>query len=495
MNEMHGLMLRFFCFCFFASIRVAMAQSDKMPATFSLAHSELFKLKTKHGIALTLAMEENNPYRLYLEQYAKVLQLIETENQVLYVQFLEKKSQDLASIEQGISPKSPYNRFLRAEIKLLWAMASIKLGHEVKAAWDVIQGYRLLAENQKLFPDFLPNQKSLGCLHILVGSVPENQKWITNVLGLNGSIQQGMKELELASKDKIWGREAIFCKTFIQAYVLNNDFNKKEDFSQLIANEDDNLNAYLLAIVISLKNHNSSLAEMYLQEMPKGSIYQSWNILDLYKGEILLFQEKYQEASVLFLSYIKSFKGKTFVKDTYYKLFLCAFLSGDAAKSRQYLLFVKKSGNEVAEADKAAQKMCLEFTQTNLFPDKNLLKLRLFFDGGRYEKCIELLKTLTEKSFNAIKDQSEFNYRSGRIFQNINQTARAILFFERAIQLGREDWYFAPASCLQLGYIYQMNGQKTKAKYYFEKAISYNKHEYKSSVDNKARAALTGMIN
>jgi hypothetical protein len=32
-----------------------------------------------------------------------------------------------------------------------------------------------------------------------------------------------------------------------------------------------------------------------------------------------------------------------------------------------------------------------------------------------------------------------------------------------------------------------------KAKIYFEKAISYKKHEYKNSVDNKAKAALNEM--
>ncbi len=478
---------------FLLGIRVVFAQSDKMPTSFPLAHSELFKLKTKNGLALARSMEENNPFRAYLEQYASVLQLIETENQTLYTQFLDKKSSDLDLIEQKIPIKSPYNRLLRAEIKLLWAMASIKLGHEVKAAWDVIQAYRLLAENQAEFPEFLPNLKSLGCLHILIGSVPENQKWIASVLGLRGSIQQGMKELELASKDKIWGREAQFCKTFIQAYVLNMDFNKKEDFNQLIANEEDNLNAYLLAAVISLKNNNSLLAEFFLKEMPKGNTYQSWSVLELYKGEILLFQEKYQEASTYFMAYVRSFKGKTFVKDAYYKLFLCAFLSGDTEKARQYLILVKKSGNEVAEADKAAQKMALAFEQSNEFPDKNLLKLRLFFDGGRYDKCQEMLKNLSEKSFATSKDRTELNYRIGRILQNVNEHTKAISYFERAVQLSREDWYFAPASCLQLGYVFLSIGQKVKAKYYFEKAISYKKHEYKSSIDNKSRAALTAM--
>ncbi len=50
--------------------------------------------------------------------------------------------------------------------------------------------------------------------------------------------------------------------------------------------------------------------------------------------------------------------------------------------------------------------------------------------------------------------------------------------------------YFAPNSCLHLGYIYEKQQNIQKAISYFEKAITYENHEYKGSIDNKAKAKL-----
>ncbi|MEX1238151.1 MAG: tetratricopeptide repeat protein, partial [Cyclobacteriaceae bacterium] len=52
------------------------------------------------------------------------------------------------------------------------------------------------------------------------------------------------------------------------------------------------------------------------------------------------------------------------------------------------------------------------------------------------------------------------------------------------------NWYFAPNACLQLGYIFQSQNRMTEAEEYFRQALSYRRHEYKNSIDSKARAAL-----
>jgi hypothetical protein len=50
---------------------------------------------------------------------------------------------------------------------------------------------------------------------------------------------------------------------------------------------------------------------------------------------------------------------------------------------------------------------------------------------------------------------------------------------------------FGASSALQLGYILMEKRNNKNASFYFKKAMSYKKHEYKNSIDNKARAALT----
>ena len=483
------------CYLFF-TVNCYAADFDFTP-NLQKAYSEIFKLRIQSGKDL-LAKEKQSPFKIYLENYVDVIELLNSENEVAYEKILQKEDERLELIENldtgGISQKSPYNRFLRAEIKLHWALLKIRFGHEVKAGWNVIQAYRLLEENQKLFPNFLPNQKSLGCLHVLFGSVPENQKWITKFLGLRGNIQQGMTELRQASKDKNWGLESKFCTFFIQAYVLKFDDKQNTELLQLIDNQSDNLNLFLIATAVSLKENHTEQAIELLKKFPTDAAYIYFPIFELYKAETQLFKGNYTQASTAYLTYLKNFKGKGFVKDTYYKLFICNWLTGDEKKGRFYLTKIPLNGNVLAESDKAAQKFYENYIKTNILPNKTLLKFRLVFDGGYFEQAAKDVDNLSEKNFTNTKDQAEFDYRAGRIYQKLTQYDKAISFFEQAINLtDGQEWHFGASSSLQLGYIFQAKAQKSKAKTYFEKAISYKRHEYKTSIDNKARAALTEM--
>lgn len=457
------------------------------------AYSEIFKLRIQLGKDLLTKENANNPFKIYLENYVDVVELLNSENEITYEKILQKEDERLELIE-NLDRNSPYNRFLRAEIKLHWALLKIRFGHEVKAGWNVIQAYRLLEENQRLFPNFLPNQKSLGCLHVLFGSVPENQKWITKFLGLRGNIQQGMNELRQASKDKTFGLEAKFCTFFIQAYVLKFDEKQNTELLQLVDNQPDNLNIFLIATAVSLKENHTEQAIELLKKFPTDAAYIYFPIFELYKAETQLFKGNYAQASTAYLTYLKNFKGKGFIKDTYYKLFVSNWLAGDEKKGRFYLTKIPSNGNALAESDKAAQKFYENYTKNNILPNKTLLKLRLVFDGGYFEQAAKDVENLSEKNFTNAKDQAEFNYRAGRIYQKLSQYDKAISFFEQAIKLSDgQDWHFGASSSLQLGYIFQAKTQKNKAKAYFEKAISYKRHEYKTSIDNKARAALTEM--
>lgn len=462
-------------------------------ANLQRAYAEIFKLKIQSGRAILVKENPTNPFKVFFEDYADMIELLNSENEVAYEKLADKEEERLEIIE-NFDEKSPYNRFLRAEIKIHWALLKIRFGHEVKAGYSIIQAYKLLEENQRLFPSFTPNLKSLGCLHVLIGSVPDKHKWITKLVGLRGNIQQGLNELRMVSKDKIWGVEARFCLTFIQAYVLKYDAKQNEEMLQFLENHPDNLNFYFLGTAISLKDNRTEQAIELLKKTPKDASYLYFPIFELYKAETQLFRGNFAQAISAYGTYLRNFRGKTFVKDTYYKLFLCHWLLGDEVKSRQYLLKINTAGSTVAESDKAAQKFYENYLKTSTLPNKTLLKLRIVFDGGYFLEASEILSNLSENSFNTTKDQAEFMYRAGRIYQKTSQTEKAIDAFERSIQLtAGQDWAFAPSSALQLGYIFQQKGQKIKAKAYFEKALAYKNHEYKTSIDNKARAALTEM--
>lgn len=474
----------------------AFASDADFTPNLQKAYAEIFRLRIQPGRELLIKENSSNPFSVYVENYADMVELLNSEDEAAYKSLTDKEDERLDLIEKT-DKKSPYNRFLRAELKIHWALLKIRFGHEVKAAWNIIQAYRLLEENRKLFPDFIPNLKSLGCLHILVGSIPENQKWVTGFLGLKGNIQQGLKELELASHDKTWGLEASFCQFFVQAYILPYNPAVNDALMQTVAAHEDNLNLNYLATAISLKGGRTEQAIQLIRKSPYTASYVYFPVAELYKAEVNLFKGNYQQASVNYLNYIRNFKGKTFLKDTYYKLFLCSWLTGDTNKALTYINKIPAVGSTVAEADKAAQKFYETYNKTGSLPHKSLIKIRLAFDGGYYDKALDEADNLSENSFTLPKDKTDYNYRIARVYHKTSQQGKAISHYERAIILTdankEAQWHFGASAALQLGYIYLEKNQKLKAKEYFEKAISYKRHEYKTSIDNKARAALTAM--
>jgi TolA-binding protein len=103
-----------------------------------------------------------------------------------------------------------------------------------------------------------------------------------------------------------------------------------------------------------------------------------------------------------------------------------------------------------------------------------------------------MLNTIAaEKDLPSLRDQVEYYYRRARIEHKTEQLAAAKLFYRQTIDMaGDESWYFAPNACLQLGYILEAENNKTEARSFFKKALTYKKHEYKNSIDSKAKSAI-----
>jgi tetratricopeptide (TPR) repeat protein len=90
----------------------------------------------------------------------------------------------------------------------------------------------------------------------------------------------------------------------------------------------------------------------------------------------------------------------------------------------------------------------------------------------------------------AKKDQAEYYYRKARLAHKQNKPEAVQLYQETIVMTGQDNWYFAPNACLQLGYIYQSQNKVKEAEEYFQRALAYRRHEYKNSIDSKARSAL-----
>ena len=67
---------------------------------------------------------------------------------------------------------SPYQGFYKAEMMLQLALVQLKTHEEWSAALSLRRAYLIIDENMERYPDFIPQNKTLGLLHLLIGSVP-----------------------------------------------------------------------------------------------------------------------------------------------------------------------------------------------------------------------------------------------------------------------------------------------------------------------------------
>ncbi|RYF57953.1 MAG: tetratricopeptide repeat protein, partial [Cytophagaceae bacterium] len=376
--------------------------------------------------------------------------------------------------------------------RLHWAFVKLKFGKEAAASWDVIKAYKLLAENQRLFPDFLPTYKSLGVLRVMIGSVPDSYAWVPRLLGLRGSVRDGLADLQRAQRDSVFGTEARLAELLIRAYVLRFTENDEANLNRFVAESPDNLLVRFFAASTAMKNAHSEQALRWLTTRPSGPAYVALPVIENLLGDIYLQKGDYTAALLHYEQFLTIYRGQNLLKDSHYKRFLCYWLAGDDTRARAELPRVLATGRTTVEADKAAQKVAGTYLKS--FPTQRqrvLMQARLSSDGGFLGQAIAVLKPYSEATFQTATDRAEYQYRMGRIYQKQGNVPAAIGAFERSIVLSDPDQLsFGATSALQMGYLYQQQRNVPRAKQAFEKALSYKQHEYKNSVDNKARAAL-----
>lgn len=491
-----------YAFIFFLNFFFCLSASFGQPNPYQLtptiqqAYADVFKLKVTSARALLLKEKNTGPqkaFALYVEDYSDMVTLLVSDEKRLFEQLAPNEDTRLDLLDD-LPNNSPYQRLYQAEIRLHWAFIKLKFGKEVSACWDIIKAYRLLEENAEKYPDFISTYKSLGMLHVLIGSAPQNYQWVTKLLGLRGDIPQGMREIRtVIQKDTLFGHEARLVELLLHAYILTYAEPQNAALLTFVNGEEDNLLLHFFGTTVSMKDGRGEQALKLLNRRPVGRDYLAFPFLEYLKGEILLQKGQYDEARTQFKRFLARYKGQNYLKDTHMKLFLSHWLEGEETLAMPYLERVPIVGTSYVEADKFAEKFAKSFRKKEVSgQQKALMKARLAFDGGYLPEAAMVLKPYQESFFTNLYDKAEFHYRWGRILQRQNQSDSSIAHYERAIALSQaQSLYFGATSTLQLGYMYQAKGNKTKAVYHFKQALNYSKHEYKNSVDNKARAALT----
>lgn len=458
------------------------------------AYQEITQLKIHNGLLLIEKAKQQNPENLIpvlLESYADFYILFLNEDERDYQNLYPKFNERVSLLEEG--PKnSPFYNYCLGVVRTQKATTSIKFGKLWDAAWEFRRAYQLFRDNKKQYPAFTANDLMYGALQAAVGTIPKGYKWIAGIFGLKGSLTEGMKTVNsfINSKDT-WSRAMFNEAAFIYPYLLFYLENKKEEAHDFILESkldlvNNHLHAFMAAN-LAINNKQTELAKKIILNRNLSEEYLKVSIWDFEMGFIKLFHLETVEAEKYLLRFLNSFKGRFYVKDAYQKLSWCYYLQGNmpAAEAARKMIILK--GSTDADADKQA----LRDAKSGKWPNTLLLKARLLSDGGYSNEAASLLQGKSDMNFTKEEDKLEFAYRVARIYDDLGRDEDAIKSYLVAIRLGenRREHYAARAA-LQIGQIYERKKQKALAIIYYQKCLDMEDHEYKNSLDQRAKSGI-----
>jgi hypothetical protein len=490
---MKRLLSLFFLSLFFLPVRSPAQKTFEFNERCREAYKEIIQLRLRSGQELLNEEKKSNrdnliPY--FLENYIDFFILFFNEDPAEYRSRDPHWNQRLQLMKGGPS-SSPFCLFTQSVIHFQKAAVEIKFGNHWDAGWDFRRSFLQNKENAESFPSFSPNSMLGGAMQVAAGTIPDGYKWLSNLLGITGNIGDGMKLMEqfLDSEDSwagLFHEEAVFYYLYLKYYIENK---KEEVFAYIHSNNIDLKNNELFAFLaanLAVNDQQSAMASAIIQGKNNSDPYLDMPVWDMEMGYVQI-NHLDPSAAIYLERFIQRFKGEFYLKEVLQKLSWYYYLQGDLKKAAQYRTEVLEKGNTDTEADKQA----LKEAKSGKWPDRVLLKARLLNDGGYYSEALQVLEGKSLSDFRLAEERTEFVYRQARIKEDMGLPEEAIPNYLTTIKLGEgQKEYFAARAALQLGCIYEKRKECPRALAYFKICLDLKDHDYKNSLDQKAKAGM-----
>ncbi len=485
--------------CAFQLFFLLSTQAQKYTYSYSansiLAIGAIEKLQLEKARTLLADERKKTPDNIaldYLDDCVDYYELITTGDKNRQT-ILEKNKSNRISRLQKLALANAQAAYAEAEIALHWSILKLMQNEYVGGAMELRTAYQLHQKNFVTFPQFNATQKSLGFIKAILGSLPDNYHWILNIVGLKGNYKEGMALIETyLAQPKFTAEQSLDKQQATYYYVLLNFYYGNKQLAWVHAQQhttdyaENTLSCYLRAFMAS-RSAQTDEAIAVLNKRPRGADYSKYADLDLVMGYAKLNKLE-ADADIEFKKFVTFSKNGSLKKDAYRRLSWSEWIRHDTVK---YLTYKRLSDHASSTKDDEDIQIDKEL-EKGIYPNAEVLKSRLLFDGGYYAQAENTIKMVVPGTLQSPFQQAEYYYRYGRIMQEQKKYAKAIEYFTESINIAeKKGLYFAPYSALQLGNVYTRLGYPQTAAYYYNKAISYKNYKDQGYITQKAKQALT----
>ncbi|MBS2209906.1 hypothetical protein KEM09_00715 [Carboxylicivirga mesophila] len=318
-----------------------------------------------------------------------------------------------------------------------------------------------------------------GLFNVFLSQIPEQYRFWASLFGLQGDADKGLQllrnNLQNSHLNEGARQEALVAYSYCLLKFGEPD---KTEIIQLMASS-QNLHSPVLSFVIAslaIKKQLGTEGLSYVENLPYQT-YQAFPLLYHVKGRLLLNQLDSAATNSLH-TFTKLYKGQSFRTDALMRQAWWWHIQQNLNKRDSLIMLAKQQTVFSTSNDKQAQKELVAL------PDEpvTLLKARLLFDGGYYEKAQAALMSSNTSQLSRYY-LPEYHYRLGRINQALNKHQDAQKDYDIVISLCQDDKrYIGPYAAIESAKIYLSQNDSTKAQQYLQQAHQLNTGEYKQDI-------------
>lgn len=441
------------------------------------------------AISIEMKIHPRNLMAVYIANYADCMLLLfngDPKDYDKYYHHLDKR-QDLLSLGNDASP---WYRLTKAALYMQWAFIHVRMGENFKAATTFRKSYLLLKENKKLFPDFDYNDIFLGVEEAVVGTVPDDYRWIATVFGMKGDVKRGVAKVDAFYKkhtpeDPLY-YDALLFDVYLKFYMMSQQEDAWAMVNSATYPSQNNLLFSFVKANIALNYRKAEDALTTITQMQQIAGYSSIPAFDYEMGNALIHKAD-NSAFNYYKKFVANYRGNLFVKDAYYKMACIQYADGHFKEADYFREKIGQFGSRNVDADRRASR----FSEEKKWPNAILLKASWLIDGGYYNKAYTLLAAYREADFATMPEVAEYNLRMGRIHDELGDDNKALQYYNRSIYVGKSGReYYAARASLQCAFIYEKLGNRQQALSHYNLCLEMPVQDYKNAIKQQAKAGI-----
>ena len=437
------------------------------------------------GIDRLRRTEPRNLVSYHLDSYVDFFRMYLSGDEKLDGPLEDRFDRRIAALEAG-DPASPWYNYVLAEAYLHRSLIDVRFERHLAAFRSLNRASKYLRDNADRFPDFRLTYKDLGLVHAAVGTIPPQYKWGVELFSsLTGTIPQGRREMMTAAADREspFYLETNVLYALMELYLADDAERAYQTIRKLPLNPATNKLHCFLVAAVSMHHDRNAEAMRVLEAQPRGGEAADFPYLEFMLGQVKL-RDLNPRARLHYQSFLLRYPGRHFREEALQKIAWSYLLEGQ--EEDYHRTMARIAGGSRAGGDESAAREA----GLGTVPHPHLLRARLLFDGGYFERARQELNAVDRAALTP-DERLELLYRTGRVLDGLGDERGALSFYERTIAEGRDNpAYYACNAALQAGLVKEDSGDVAAARKYFNLCLEISPAEYKTGLHMLAKAGL-----